>query len=84
MFDVRRAIAMLEAISNQERVERVHNATYGDTAIFQNRLLILLQRQAVFESSDSNSSVKIPTITKKYGMLRALWEELLEEEILVF
>lgn len=41
MFDIRRAIAMLEVISNQEHVERVHNATHGDTAIFQNRLLIL-------------------------------------------
>jgi hypothetical protein len=82
MFDTRRALAMLEVIANQERVERIHNAPHGDTQIFQNKLLLLLQRTAVFESSDSNSSVKVPTIVKKYGMLRALWEQVLEEEVI--
>ena len=77
MFDIHRVLAMLEVISNQERVDRVHNATYGGTASFQNTLLLLLSRQAVFESSDSNGSIKLPTIVKKYNMLKALWEEIL-------
>jgi hypothetical protein len=82
MFDTRRALALLEVIANQERVERIHNATHGDTQIFHNKLLLLLQRTAVFESSDSNSSVKVPTIVKKYGMFRALWEQVLVEEVI--
>lgn len=81
MFDIHRSLAMLEVISNQERVERCHSASHGETSSFQNTLIVLLSRQAVFEASDTKAAIKTPTIVKKYGMLKSLWEEILDLQV---
>ena len=62
MFDIHRSLAMLEVICNQERVERCHNAANGETSNFQNSLIVLRSRNAVFESA-----IKTPTIIKDTG-----------------
>ena len=81
MFDIHRSLAMLEVISNQERVERCHNASHCETSSFQNTLIVLLSRQAVFQASDTKGAIKTPTIVKKYGMLKSLWEEILDQQV---
>ena len=76
MFDVHRSLAMLEVISNQERVDRCHNAAHGETSSYQNSLIVLLSRSAVFEGA-----IKAPAIVKKYGMLKSLWEQILDLQV---
>ena len=68
MFDIHRSLATLKVISNQERVERCHNAAHGETSSFQISLIVLLSRNAVFEGA-----IKGLTIVKKYGMIKSLW-----------
>ena len=58
MFDIHRSLAMLEVISNQERGERCHNVSHGETSSFQNTLIVLLSRQAVFQASDTKGTIK--------------------------
>jgi hypothetical protein len=36
IYDAKMAIALLEIVANQERVERLHNYTYGDSTGFLN------------------------------------------------
>ena len=81
MFDVKRVIALLEIVANQERVNRFHNAPYGETVGYQNSLMVLLGRHAVFESSSDVAVVKITTIVKKYVGLKSLWESIMAEQV---
>jgi hypothetical protein len=76
MFTIERSLAMLEVIENQERVDRCHNAAHGETSSFQNALIVLLSRSAVFEGA-----IKATTIVKKYGMLKSLWEQILDLQV---
>ena len=79
IFDVQKVIAPLEVASNQERVERFHNAPYGESANFLNTLMMLLGRQAIFESTNADEIVRSSTITKKYDILQSLWEDVMAE-----
>ena len=81
MFDVKRVIAMLQIVSNQESVNRFHNAPYGETVGYQNSLMVLLGRCAIFESTTDGGAVKITTIVKKYGGLKSLWESIMAEQV---
>ena len=81
MFDVQQVIALLEVLSNQERVERYHNAPYGESVSFINTLMMLLGRQAIFESTNADKIVRSSTIIKKYGILKSLWENILAEQV---
>lgn len=81
MFDANRVIALLEIVANQERVNRFHNAPYGETLSYQNTLMVLLGRHAVFESSSDGAVVKITTIIKKYGGLKSLWESIMAQQV---
>ena len=81
MFDVRRVIALLQIVANQERVNRFHNAPYGETVGFQSSLMVLLGRHAIFEPSGDGTVVKITTIVKKYVGLKSLWESIMAEEV---
>lgn len=81
MFDVQQVIALLEVLSNQEWVERYHNAPYGESVSFINTLMMLLGRQAVFESTNADKIVRSSTIIKKYGILKSKWENILAEQV---
>ena len=48
---------------------------------YQNSLMVLLGRHAVFESSSDVAVVKITTIVKKYVGLKSLWESIMAEEV---
>jgi hypothetical protein len=78
MNDAKMAIALLAIVANQERVERLHNYTYGDSTGFLNRLMTLLGRHAVY--ADGATS-KGSTILKKFNILKSLWESIMAEEV---
>ena len=81
MFGVKRVIALLEIVANQERMNRFHNPPYGERLGHQNTLMVPLGRHAVFESSSDGVIVKITTIIKKYGGLQSLWESIMAEQV---
>lgn len=81
MFGVKRVIALLEIVANQERVNRFHKAPYGERLGHQNTLMALFGRHAVFESSSDGVIVKTTTIIKKYGGLKSLWESIMAEQV---
>ena len=66
MLDAKMAIALLEIVANQERVERLHNYPYGDSTAYLNRRMILLGRHAVFADG---ATIKGSTIIKKFNIL---------------
>ena len=41
--------------------------------------MILLGRQAIFESTNADKIVRSSTITKKYDILKSLWENVMAD-----
>ena len=79
MFDVQEVIALLEVVSNKEWVERFHTAPYSESANFLITLMMLLWIQAIFESTNTDKIVRSSTITKKCGILKSLWENVMAD-----
>ena len=67
MFDVKRVIAMLQIVSDQERVNRFHNAPSGEIVGYQNSLMVLLGRCVT----------NLPLMVG----LKSLWESIMAEQV---